>query len=64
MIDQNVASYAADSTGKALKTEIDDIEAVLFYNLDSLANFAYTPKPFQKEGKIITKNVPAIMMED
>jgi len=48
----------------ALKIEIEDIMRNLFYQLDTLSNFHFTPKPPQKEATITTQNVPAIMLED
>jgi len=36
----------------------------LFYQLDTLSNFHTVPKPPSKEAKILTQNVPAMMLED
>ena len=47
-----------------LKRECEDIAAELFNNLDSLANFHYTPKVAKTESQITTQNVPSLQLEE
>ena len=60
------AYLTSDLTGtdSGIKVEIDSLMKNLFYQLDQLSNFNFTPKPPGKEAAITTQNVPAIMLED
>jgi len=51
-------------TDVALKKEIDSLMKGLFYQLDTLSNFNFTPKPVNNETQILTQNVPAMLLED
>ena len=58
---------ANDLTGAdgALKQEIAGLVRTLFYQLDSLSNLHFTPRPpTMSETQISTQNVPSIMIED
>ena len=55
-----------DLTGadSALKQEVSVLMKTLFFQLDQLSNFHFTPKPAFKESTISTQNVPSMMIED
>ncbi len=59
-------AYLNDLTGadSGLKQEISDLMKNLFYQLDQLSNFHFTPKPPSKDAQISTQNVPSIMIEE
>ena len=44
--------------------EIAQMYASLCYQLDSLSNFHFTPKPPREEMQVRTVNAPAIAMEE
>ncbi|CAI2375984.1 unnamed protein product [Moneuplotes crassus] len=56
--------YSANPEEDATREEIDELFVDLFYQLDSLSNAHFTPKPVKAESKITTQNVSAIMIED
>ena len=56
-----------DLTGAdaAIKKEIAQIMHGLFYQLDSLSNLHFTPRPANlSDTQISTQNVPSLMIED
>lgn len=60
----DVLGASANPEDDANQEEIDTLCESLFYELDQLSNFHFTPKPVNTEAKVLTQGVEAFKIED
>lgn len=60
----NILGQTANPEVDAAQGEIDALFTSLYYELDQLSNYHFTPKPINKEATISTQNVDAFKIEE